>query len=306
MECLYTQHLFINSAHRQQGTPYHYGIVIPSDGVQCEDDEVLGISLLRFSAYRDWAGIPATDNTVTFTTSAGSQSILISPGNPTNSQIALQLSNNTLSISVTYDSPSNTLIFACPSVMHLTCTPTLGATLGFPSGTSASSTVLQSATLRPPQLDQVILHLEGIAPYADRPNMESAFGMMRPSTMLCAFAADGGPYTHIKYENACEEFELTVENRQTQRVVVSAHRLPGESAHVYRRPYYSVAYSNTQDKNNRGPRAPTRNGGAHEGPAYATNAWSMKACPLRGPQYVSSSAASLDLRSRAGTCSIPP
>ena len=214
MECLYTQHLFINSVHREQGTPYHYGIVVPADGVQCEDDEVLAISLLRFSAYRDWAGIPANDNTVTFTTSAGSQSVYISPGNPTNSQIALQLANNTLSISVTYDTPSNTLIFTCPNSMQLTCTPTLGTTLGFPTGTSASSTLLQSATLRPPQLDQVVLHLEGIAPYADRPNMESAFGMMRPSTMLCAFAADGGPYTHIKYENACEEFELMVENRQ--------------------------------------------------------------------------------------------
>ena len=148
-------------------------IVIPADGVQCEDDEVLGISLLRFSAYRDWAGIPSTDNTVTFTTSLDRRASYISPGNPTNSQIALQLSNNTLSISVTYDSPSNTLIFTCPNSMHLTCSPTLGTTLGFPTGISGNSTVLQSATLRPPQLDQVVLHLEGIAPYADRPNMES-------------------------------------------------------------------------------------------------------------------------------------
>ena len=166
MECLFSQHLFINSVHRQQGTPWHYSIVVPADAVQCEDDEILGISLIRFSAYRDWAGIPATDNSVHFQTTLGSETVTLSPGNPTNSQIALQLSNNTLSISVLYDAPSNTLIFSCPNTMSLTCTTTLGTTLGFPSGSSGSATFLQSATLRPPQLDQVIVRLEGVSPYS--------------------------------------------------------------------------------------------------------------------------------------------
>ena len=214
MDCLFTQHLFVNSVHRSQGTPCHYSIVVPAGTVQCEDDEVLGISLIRFSAYRDWAGIPATDNTVQFQTTAGSDTVTISPGNPTNSQIALQLSNNTLAIAVTYDSPSNTFMFSCQNTMSLTCTTTLGTTLGFPSGSSGSATFLQSGTLRPPQLDQVVVRLEGLAPFADRANLESAPGVMNPSTMLCAFPADGGPYMHITYQNACEEFELKVENRQ--------------------------------------------------------------------------------------------
>ena len=58
MDLLHTQHLFINSAHRQQGTPCHYSVVLPAGAVKCEDDEVLGITLIRFSAYRDWSGIP--------------------------------------------------------------------------------------------------------------------------------------------------------------------------------------------------------------------------------------------------------
>ena len=214
MDCLFTQHLFINSAHRAQGTPCHYSIVVPAGALSCDDDQLLGVSLMRFSAYRDWAGIPAGDNTVTLATSQGSQTVAISPGNPSNAAIAAQLSANALSVAATWDGPSNTLVLSCPYPLTLTCSATLGATLGFPSGsTGAAATLVKSATLRPPQVDQVVVRLEGMVPYADRGNLESAPGMMKASTLLCAFAADNGPYQHITYEQATEEFELIVDVR---------------------------------------------------------------------------------------------
>ena len=216
MDCLFTQHLFVNSVHRCQGTTSHYSIVVPAGALACQSDELFGISLVRFSAYRDWPGIPAGDNVVYFQTVVhGPMAVAISPGNPTNSQIALQLSNNTLGIKVTYDPPSNTLMFACSQSSTLTCSATLGATLGFPSGSSGTGSIaFQSATLRPPQLDQVVVRLEGVVAYADRGNLESAPGVMIPSTLLCAFPATGGPFQHVTYDNASEEFELIVDTNQ--------------------------------------------------------------------------------------------
>ena len=144
-----------------------------------------------------------------------SAQVSIAPGNPTNFQLAAQLSANTIGVSVGYDAPSNTLRFVCADPLHISCSPTLGATLGFPTGSSPTGVYLTSAMLRPPQLDQVVVRLEGMDPWGDRYNMETTTkqNIMDSSTMLCAFTANGSPYTHITYQNICDEFELLVEHR---------------------------------------------------------------------------------------------
>ena len=67
--------------------------------------------------------------------------------------------------------------------------------------------------MTPPQLETVCVRLIGVNPRDAKMNMESVQGsLMKPSTLLCSFAATGGPYMHINYSNVSNEFALALDD----------------------------------------------------------------------------------------------
>ena len=215
MDELYRQHLLIASQLRAAGSACDYSVVLPVGACRCKDDEVLSVTLQSFSAVRSWASMPATN--VVFTVGASTSTISLEAGNPSNAQLAIALSTNTLGVSCRWDSVNNSLVFSSAAAFSFTCDPAVGVALGFPLGSSgAAATKVQGQTMQSLQIDNVCVHLKDVMPWDAVSNYRTVqgFGTLQPTTMLCCFAAEGSPYTHIRFSNNNDDFSLAIDDRE--------------------------------------------------------------------------------------------
>jgi hypothetical protein len=57
-----TQTLFISSKNRNSGKTHDFSIEFPSRSVECEDDELLSITLLNFNMFASWYSVDENNN----------------------------------------------------------------------------------------------------------------------------------------------------------------------------------------------------------------------------------------------------
>lgn len=215
-----TQSIHVSS--REAGdNPSAYDVNLPREGIVCEDDEILVISLQSFKCFLDTHLVNAANNAFAI----NGISIILPVG--TYAFRALVAAINSLygSRVCSWNKQRNSLVFQSPVAMTIDV-GNASDTLGFPPGTH-TGTYLEGGALDPMRrLANVVVHLDGLSPHRCF-NLNNHGGFCDPTSALHVIPLDAAPFSWFNYEPTMAS-GMIVNDKNIQALRVRFTDLHGE------------------------------------------------------------------------------
>lgn len=238
MEVIKTYHLNINSANRQEGTPWDFTIDVPHElnvAVDKEKNQSIKLTLLKLSTYLEFYNVTTGEtDTITFKKLDSNNNVLqtltavIPQGNYTYAQLASSLSNPICT--VTYVARLNKFLFNFNNYKgSLTFYNKSHRAFGFTSVSTINSTVegvnnviYSQNALKPRTFDRLNVSLFHVTPTADNYindeiKLDSNGGQMpgkffKRSHLMSSIAINNPPFTLLNYEEGSTDSQGIVLN----------------------------------------------------------------------------------------------
>lgn len=215
MEIVKTQHLFLDSAKRDAGTPQSWSVAIPAGMLKCRPDQHLRVQLCGFSYLYDFNAINGTNNIffVTDTAANTQTAIYMDYGCPTLQQLGKQLVTKFAEIGITavirFHQYNNSFEFSFDREIQLTFSGTSYNVLGFNEGEEPIGFFINSTheiNLQP--VTDLCVKLDGVSPVHNL-NIDNLRGEVRSSSLLlCLYTGNIEPYTYIDHRSKDDEFTI--------------------------------------------------------------------------------------------------
>lgn len=204
-----TQTLYIQSKHRDSGTPSNYVVSLPQIINADPNLEVVKISLKNFSTYNSWFIVKDKANTIRV---AGTP-YQIPLGNYTYQRLAKIIQSTVPNTTVQWIQEQNKMVFTFPSSRTLSFDD-LGVTLGFtPNQTYSGQTIISPSPMLPYNDPHLLIHLQNVAPIADNLIMSNHTGEMRIASILAKVLINASPFQLITHQQVLEsDGILTADN----------------------------------------------------------------------------------------------
>lgn len=191
---------FYIKTEQASGTPYDFSFNVPSGVLQCEDGEVMRISLLQWNLYVSWSNIYEGVNRLHI----GNVAIQLPAGNYTLRQLTTTLQRlydgaklaADPTLTVEYLSTTNRIQFQFSAASTLSFDDDSWRVLGFASGapvaTDASFKIASTTAIKPRTVDSLILGVRDVVPRAYA--FQNDTGEMLPVSYLAKVAITSPPF----------------------------------------------------------------------------------------------------------------
>ena len=210
-----TQYIFINSKNRTDGTTQDFRINFGNRQIECEDDELLCITLLNFNMFRSWYDVNDTNNKLTI---AGNQ-ITLPHGNYPYKLLHQTINALYGSQVCSFNKARNTFKFSFNTPSTITFDNASYELFGFNNETYTGTTIESVNVLNPfNNIDSICLHINGVQPYRCY-NLDNIEGDgMRVSDILCCMPFTTAPYDMFNYVNVNSEYKMFVFDKMIQEL----------------------------------------------------------------------------------------
>ena len=216
-----TQYLFVKSENRKDGETYDFTINIPNRYIECEDDEILCITLLNFNVYCSWYNVNDNNNTFTLKRVSNNQSTTITlPHGNYPFKLLYQTINSLYGSNIcTFNKVSNKFVFSFSEPYTLTFNDNSYQLLGFSNTSHTGTTITSDAVINPfSNLDNICVHLQGVQPFRAY-NLDNMQGTdLVVSDLLCAIPFTTAPYDMFNYVNTNSEYKMFVYDKSLQNI----------------------------------------------------------------------------------------
>lgn len=195
-----THQLYIQSKHRDSGTPSNYVVSLPQVIQNDPNLNVYKITLKNFTTYNSWFIIK--DNADTITLSGVPYEI--PHGNYTYQRLSKVIQEILPNTTVKWIQEQNKMafIFESSKVMYFDA---LGTTLGFiPTQVYTGMTIVSESPMLPYQDPHLFIHLQNIAPLADSLVISNHGGEMRISSILAKVLINASPFQLVSHQQILE------------------------------------------------------------------------------------------------------
>jgi hypothetical protein len=217
-----SQHLFFHSKHRNSGSVCKFDIDIPERYIECEDDELLSITLLNFSFYNDFYTITDECNSFVITKNSDLSyvSITIPNGNYPISTLCNTINSSFGSNIASWNKVKNKIVFSFNEDHTLTFVDKSYEVLGFDDYIYSGTIIESPFPLNPmSKLSNICFYLDGVIPYKAY-NIDNISGDVRVSNLLMCIPFDASPYDMFNYTNNNSEFRLFIYDKRINRISV--------------------------------------------------------------------------------------
>jgi hypothetical protein len=195
-----THTLYLQSKHRDNGTPSNYVISLPQVINADPNLEVCKISLKTFTTYNSWFIVRDGANTI----KVNGVSFFIPSGNYTYQRLAKIIQDELPNSTVRWIQEQNTMELSFPSFRTLMFDD-LGMTLGFTPNQSYGGTKITSQTPMLPYNDpNILIHLQNVAPMAEHLVLSNHTGEMRIASILAKVLINASPFQLITHQQVLE------------------------------------------------------------------------------------------------------
>lgn len=195
-----THTLYIQSQHRDSGTPSNYVVSLPQIIQSDPNLNVYKISLKSFTTYNSWFIVKDNADTVIV---AGTP-YTIPHGNYTYQRLAKVIQSIIPNTVVQWNQEQNKMSFTFQSSRSLSFDG-LGTTLGFAPNTNYTGASIVSAFPMLPYNDpHIFIHLQNITPLADSLILSNHTGEMRIASVLSKVLINASPFQLVSYQQVLE------------------------------------------------------------------------------------------------------
>ena len=195
-----THTLYIQSKHRDNGTPSNFVITLPQIIQNDPNLNVYKICLKNFTTYNSWFIVKDNADTV------GVDGLLyvIPHGNYTYQRLAKVLQSTIPNTTVQWLQDQNKMAFGFPSSRTLSFDG-LGTTLGFtPNQTYSGTTIVSPSPMLPYNDPHIFIHLQNITPLADSLILSNHTGEMRIASILAKVLVNASPFQLVSHQQVLE------------------------------------------------------------------------------------------------------
>lgn len=215
-----TQHLFINSKNKSSGTNYNFTVNIPQRYVECEDDEVMAITLINLNMFWGWYAVNDTNNTFYLRRISNNTltTITLPYGNYTYKQLVQTINTIFGSDVCVFNKIKNTMRFNFNELYELSFSSQSYEILGFNNDTYTGSTLESVNVLNPmSKIQNICVHIDGLQPYRcfnlDNINNDESIQI---SSLLGVIPYTNPPFDVFSYTNSNNEFRMFIYDKRIQ------------------------------------------------------------------------------------------
>ena len=202
-----SHYLYLQSKHRNSGTPSNYSIKLPPSLIQCDEEfERIRVTIMNFNVYNSWYMINAGFNTINFynMVTNTTTSVSIPGGSYSYYRLAAEINNLYADCTCTWLQDSNKMCFTFTD-SHQMSFDGIYNILGFQQGEQPEgTTIVSSQTMIPVPTTGILINLINQMPYHGAINLDNLTGFMRPSTVLARVGINASPFQLITYSNVTE------------------------------------------------------------------------------------------------------
>lgn len=204
-----THTLYLQSKHRDTGTPSNYVISLPQVINADPNIEFVKVSLKTFTTYNSWFIVKEGANTI----EVNGIPFQIPSGNYTYQRLAKAIEYELPNSTVRWIQEQNTMELKFPTFRTLEFDG-LGTTLGFVPFEPYSGTKITSQTPMLPYYDpHLFIHLQNISPVAESLVMSNHTGEVRVASILAKVLINASPFQLITHQQVLEsEGIITADN----------------------------------------------------------------------------------------------
>jgi hypothetical protein len=226
-----TQYIFLNSENRKTGTPYDFTIDFPNRYIECEDDEILCVTLMNFNVYCSWYNVNDTNKSFTITRVSNNTTTNITlPTGNYPFKLLYQTVNALAGSNIcSFNKIKNKFRFTFDEPHTITFNDTSYELLGFTAGSSPSMTTqigvgqaarwqIESDDFLNPfnELDNLCVHLSGVQPYRSY-NLDNMIGTdVVVSNLLCPIPLTTAPYDMLNWVNVGNQYQMYIYDKSIQ------------------------------------------------------------------------------------------
>lgn len=232
MRLLSTRHIFLSTAARDDGTSYSPSFRVPPNVIQCSENQIIRITVIRWSCFIGWPNVhdsdPAPNNYFTFKNLNTNvyTTVTLPPGNYPYSKIAKYINTAYPDCACTYLSTTNKLQFQFTVPHALQLEGASYAILGFTPQdaaledgveTDANNTITSTGILKGRATDRILISATSLNARQDGNYENITNGKLQMSPLLAAVTITAAPYTYQNYINTTgEEMSLYITDRTIQ------------------------------------------------------------------------------------------
>jgi hypothetical protein len=214
-----TQYIFVNSKNRSSGSNYNFTLNIPNRYIECEDDELLAITLLNFNMFWDWYAINDTNNSFSFRRISNNTVTVINlPSGNYTYKLLYQTINALFGSDVcVFNKLKNTMKFHFAEPYELSFNNQSYEVLGFNNSTYTGTLIESVSVLNPmAKIQNICVHIDGIQPYRCY-NLHNLHGdTVEISNLLMAIPYTNPPFDVFSFSNQSSEFRMFINDKRIQ------------------------------------------------------------------------------------------
>lgn len=214
-----TQYIHIQSKNRLNGQAYDFDIDFPNRYVECEEDELMSITLTNLSFFHDWYNITEANNAFTFLkVSNGSFVNVVLPTGNYPIKNLCETINALYGVKICYwNKIKNILYFSFAEPHTLSFVNASYEVLGFDNTTYTGTTISSVNVLNPMDIKNLCVRVDGLMPHKCY-NLDNTGGAVRISNILCAIPYDCQPFDLFAWTNNNDEYKLYFSEKRVDRV----------------------------------------------------------------------------------------
>lgn len=209
-----THQLYIQSKHRNSGTPSNYIVALPQVIQNDPNLNVYKITLKNFTTYNSWFIIKENADTITLSATP----YTIPHGNYTYQRLAKVIQDILPNTTVKWIQEQNKMAFMFESskVMYF---DGIGTTLGFtPNQVYTGMTIESENPMQPYHDPHLFIHLQNIAPLSSSLVLSNHGGQMRIASILAKVLINASPFQLVSHQQILES-EGIITNDDTLNVL---------------------------------------------------------------------------------------
>lgn len=218
-----TQYMFINSKNRSSGTNYNFTINIPHRYIECEDDEILAITLLNFNMFWDWYAINETNNSFNLRRISNNTITVINlPYGNYTYKLLYQTINSLFGSDVCiFNKIKNRMKLHFAEPYELTFNNLSYEVLGFNDSIYTGNVIESVSVLNPmAKIQNICVHIDGVQPYRCF-NLDNIKGEnVEISNLLLAIPYTNPPFDVFSYSNQSCEFRMFIYDKRIQTLKI--------------------------------------------------------------------------------------
>ena len=218
-----SQYLHIQSKYRTNGETHSFDIEVPNRYIECEDDELMAITLVNFNFFQDWYNITTENNTFTLTKVSDSSAMMVvlPTGNYPIKTLVSTINTIWGSKICSWNKVKNLLYFTFDEPYTLTFDNASYEVLGF-ENTAYTGSVFSSVNVLNPMahLQNIVVRINGLMPYKCY-NLENTGNNLTISNILMSIPFDNTPFDMFSYTNDNNEFRMYFHDKRVMRFTIS-------------------------------------------------------------------------------------